>query len=227
MGSKCEFGGIKCFIRLTVVINGITGQLVLLNQICCSHSSWERGLRWSWGEAQCLGEFQTLVLAGSAIVRARRYSSTLEPPVHLFNAFTWMVRMSFNLWPFVIVSITSSFCGKVIISVMSEVNDHLCCCFYLWASVYRLFIWLFEKYTLLTWSQQPGLVEGVFGNNGVCCRNTLIALCSRFLTELHEKQLQVSSSWIINGVQSKQSPLHCSEYLNSINCFEKLSLKIF
>lgn len=41
-----EFGGIKCFIRLTVVINGITGQLVLLNQICCSHSSY----------AQCCGE---------------------------------------------------------------------------------------------------------------------------------------------------------------------------
>lgn len=150
--------------------------------------------------------------------------------------------MSFNMWPFVIVSITSCWVcvvfwwgfiwgvflwKRVIISVMSEVNDHLCCCFYLWASVYKLFIWFFEKQTLLTWSLQPGLVEGMFGNNGVCWKNTLIALCSRFLTALHGKQLTVSSSWIINGVQRKQLPVNCSEYLNSMNCFEKLPKKLF
>lgn len=41
------------------------------------------------------------------------------------------------------------------------------------------------------------------------------------------KQLRISSSWIINGVQSKQLPVNCSEYLNSVNCFEKLPKSLF
>lgn len=101
-----EFGGIKCFIRLTVVINGITGQLVLLNQICCSHGSCaqcsgegaEVKLRINPG---ALGSFRHWCWPAQEQSGLERYSSTLEPPVRILNAFTGSFSSAENEHEFV------------------------------------------------------------------------------------------------------------------------------